>query len=134
MQLLTWQRTRKPKERGINPFDHGPLHTDMWKTQGLKQALDHHGFDAAFRWRSPRRRKEPREGARPSHSALRAMAGTRRASARIVEPLQCEEEANGESIRVFPLSNWTELDIWQYIHGREDRDRAALFCGRTSDL
>ncbi|MBX3478352.1 MAG: sulfate adenylyltransferase subunit CysD [Brevundimonas sp.] len=102
-------------DRGINPFDHGSaVHTDIWKTQGLKQALDLHGFDAAiggarrdeeasrakervFSFRGPGHRWDPRRQ-RPELWSLY--------NARI-QP--------GESMRVFPLSNWTELDVWDYI-------------------
>ena len=101
--------------RGINPFDHGSaVHTDIWKTQGLKQALDLHGFDAAlggarrdeeasrakeriFSFRGPGHRWDPRRQ-RPE---LWRLYNTRIGA--------------GESMRVFPLSNWTELDVWEYI-------------------
>ena len=99
----------------INPFDHGSAaHTDMWKTQGLKQALDLHGFDAAiggarrdeeasrakeriFSFRGPGHRWDPRRQ-RPELWSLY--------NARV---------APGESMRVFPLSNWTEMDVWDYV-------------------
>lgn len=102
-------------ERGINPFDHGSaVHTDIWKTQGLKQALDLYGFDAAiggarrdeeasrakervFSFRGPGHRWDPRRQ-RPELWSLY--------NARI-QP--------GETMRVFPLSDWTELDVWDYI-------------------
>jgi len=101
--------------QGINPFDHGSAaHTDMWKTQGLKQALDLHGFDAAiggarrdeeasrakeriFSFRGPGHRWDPRRQ-RPELWSLY--------NARV---------APGESMRVFPLSNWTEIDVWEYV-------------------
>ncbi|MGO4410922.1 MULTISPECIES: sulfate adenylyltransferase subunit CysD [unclassified Brevundimonas] len=101
--------------QGINPFDHGSAaHTDMWKTQGLKQALDLHGFDAAiggarrdeeasrakeriFSFRGPGHRWDPRRQ-RPELWSLY--------NARV---------APGESMRVFPLSNWTEMDVWEYV-------------------
>jgi len=103
------------KAQGINPFDHGSaVHTDMWKTQGLKQALDLHGFDAAiggarrdeeasrakeriFSFRGPGHRWDPRRQ-RPELWSLY--------NARV---------APGESMRVFPLSNWTEMDVWEYV-------------------
>lgn len=102
-------------ERGINPFDHGSaVHTDIWKTQGLKQALDLHGFDAAiggarrdeeasrakervFSFRGPGHRWDPRRQ-RPE---LWSLYNAR------VQP--------GETMRVFPLSDWTELDVWDYV-------------------
>ena len=101
--------------QGINPFDHGSaVHTDMWKTQGLKQALDLHGFNAAiggarrdeeasrakeriFSFRGPGHRWDPRRQ-RPELWSLY--------NARV---------APGESMRVFPLSNWTEMDVWEYV-------------------
>ena len=61
MQLLVYQNP-EAQQRGINPFDHGPLHTDMWKTEGLKQALDKYGVRRRLRRRAPRRGKEPRQG------------------------------------------------------------------------
>ncbi|WP_436356133.1 sulfate adenylyltransferase subunit CysD [Brevundimonas sp. CEF1] len=103
------------RAQGINPFDHGSaVHTDMWKTQGLKQALDLHGFDAAiggarrdeeasrakeriFSFRGPGHRWDPRRQ-RPELWSLY--------NARL---------ASGESMRVFPLSNWTEMDVWEYV-------------------
>ena len=102
-------------ERGINPFDHGSaVHTDIWKTQGLKQALDLHGFDAAiggarrdeeasrakervFSFRGPGHRWDPRRQRPELWSLFNAR----------IQP--------GESMRVFPLSDWTELDVWDYI-------------------
>jgi len=101
---------------GINPFDHGSeIHTDLWRTQGLKQALDRHRFDVAlgggrrdeeksrakeriFSFRNAQHRWDPK-GQRPE---LWRLYNARR--------------HKSESIRVFPISNWTELDIWQYIH------------------
>lgn len=102
-------------ERGVNPFDHGSaVHTDIWKTQGLKQALDLHGFDAAiggarrdeeasrakervFSFRGPGHRWDPRRQRPELWSLFNAR----------IQP--------GESMRVFPLSDWTELDVWDYI-------------------
>jgi sulfate adenylyltransferase subunit 2 len=101
--------------RGINPFDHGSLHTDMWKTEGLKQALDQYGFDVAF---GGARRDEEKSRAKERIFSFRT-------ATHIWDPknqrpelwnLYNARKAKGESIRVFPISNWTELDIWQYIH------------------
>jgi len=102
-------------EKGINPFDHGSsLHTDMWKTQGLKQALDLHKFDLAF---GGARRDEEKSRAKERVFSLRSPQHQ-------WDPKQQRPELwrlynarrnPGESVRVFPLSNWTELDIWQYI-------------------
>jgi len=102
--------------RGINPFDHGPLHTDMWKTEGLKQALDAHGFDVAF---GGARRDE--EKARAKERVFSFRSANHRWDPKNQRPelwhLYNTRKNRGESIRVFPISNWTELDIWQYIHG-----------------
>ncbi|UZK69484.1 sulfate adenylyltransferase subunit CysD [Sphingomonas sp. S1-29] len=100
--------------RGINPFDHGALHTDLWKTEGLKQALDLHGFDAAF---GGARRDEEKSRAKERIFSFRS--ASHRWDPKQQRPelwrLYNTRKAKGESIRVFPLSNWTELDIWQYI-------------------
>jgi sulfate adenylyltransferase subunit 2 len=102
------------EEKGINPFDHGPLHTDMWKTEGLKQALDMHGFDAAF---GGARRDEEKSRAKERVFSFRDK--NHRWDPKRQRPelwsLYNVRKSKGESIRVFPLSNWTELDVWQYI-------------------
>ncbi|WP_162558833.1 sulfate adenylyltransferase subunit CysD [Sphingorhabdus sp. EL138] len=114
MELLIHQNP-EARERGINPFDHGAVHTDMWKTQGLKQALDHYGFDAAF---GGARRDEEKSRAKERIFSFRS--ANHRWDPKNQRPelwkLYNTQKAKGESIRVFPLSNWTELDIWQYIH------------------
>jgi len=101
-------------ERGINPFDHGALHTDMWKTEGLKQALDKYGFDAAF---GGARRDEEKSRAKERVFSFRDR--NHRWDPKRQRPelwsLYNVRKNKGESIRVFPLSNWTELDVWQYI-------------------
>jgi sulfate adenylyltransferase subunit 2 len=101
-------------ERGINPFDHGPLHTDLWKTEGLKQALDLYQFDAAF---GGARRDEEKSRAKERIFSFRDR--NHRWNPKRQRPelwsLYNVKKAKGESIRVFPLSNWTELDVWQYI-------------------
>jgi sulfate adenylyltransferase subunit 2 len=113
MELLVWHNP-EAQARAINPFDHGPLHTDMWKTQGLKQALDHYGFDAAF---GGARRDEEKSRAKERIFSFRT--ATHAWDPKNQRPelwnLYNTRKAKGESIRVFPLSNWTELDIWQYI-------------------
>ncbi|WP_347302160.1 sulfate adenylyltransferase subunit CysD [Croceibacterium sp. TMG7-5b_MA50] len=113
MQLLV-HHNPEAMERGINPFDHGPLHTDMWKTQGLKQALDKYGFDAAF---GGARRDEEKSRAKERIFSFRtANHGWDPKNQRPeLWNLYNARKHRGESIRVFPLSNWTELDIWQYI-------------------
>ncbi len=102
--------------KDINPFDHGSaLHTQIMKTEGLKQALEKHGFDAAF---GGARRDEEKSRAKERIFSFR---DTRhRWDPKNQRPelwnLYNARKNKGESIRVFPLSNWTELDIWQYIH------------------
>ena len=99
---------------GINPFEHGPRHTDMWKTEGLKQALDEHGFDAAF---GGARRDEEKSRAKERVFSFRDR--NHRWDPKRQRPelwsLYNVKKNKGESVRVFPLSNWTELDVWQYI-------------------
>src|SRR5664279_3666822 len=117
MELLVYQNP-EAIERGINPFDHGALHTDMWKTEGLKQALDKYGFDAAF---GVARRDE--EKARAKERVFSVRSAQHRWDPKQQRPelwhLYNVRRSAGESIRVFPLSNWTELDVWQYIHHEE---------------
>ena len=114
MELLVYQNP-EAIERGINPFDHGSLHTDMWKTQGLKQALDTYGFDVAF---GGARRDEEKSRAKERIFSFRT--ATHGWDPKNQRPelwnLYNARKAKSESIRVFPISNWTELDIWQYIH------------------
>jgi sulfate adenylyltransferase subunit 2 len=103
-------------EKGINPFTHGSaIHTDIWKTEGLKQALDKHGFDVAF---GGARRDEEKSRAKERIFSIRS--AQHRWDPKLQRPelwrLYNARKNKGESIRVFPLSNWTELDIWQYIY------------------
>lgn len=113
MELLV-HHNPEAMARGINPFDHGGLHTDMWKTEGLKQALDKYGFDAAF---GGARRDEEKSRAKERVFSFRSASHRWDPKAQRPElwRLYNAKKAKGESIRVFPLSNWTELDIWQYI-------------------
>ena len=91
------------------------MHTDMWKTEGLKQALEHHRFDAAFGGPGATRRSPgPRNGSSPS--APPSTAGTPSTSAPSCGTSTTSRKNRARRIRVFPLSNWTELDVWQYIH------------------
>lgn len=102
--------------RGINPFDHGSaLHTDLWKTEGLKQALNHYGFDAAF---GGARRDEEKSRAKERIFSFRTAEHHWDPKNQRPElwRLYNTRKMPGESIRVFPISNWTELDVWQYIH------------------
>ncbi|MDP3406271.1 MAG: sulfate adenylyltransferase subunit CysD [Brevundimonas sp.] len=115
MELLV-HRNPDAEARGINPFDHGSaLHTDLWKTEGLKQALNLHGFDAAF---GGARRDEEKSRAKERIFSFRT--ADHRWDPKNQRPelwrLYNTRKRPGESIRVFPISNWTELDIWQYIH------------------
>ena len=114
MELIV-HRNPEALERGINPFDHGSLHTDLWKTEGLKQALNLHRFDAAF---GGARRDEEKSRAKERVFSFRSV--NHRWDPKNQRPelwrLYNARKAKGESIRVFPLSNWTELDIWQYIY------------------
>jgi len=111
---LIVHKNPEAEARGINPFDHGPLHTDLWKTQGLRQALNAHGFDAAF---GGARRDEEKSRAKERIFSFRT--AQHRWDPKRQRPelwaLYNVRTAPGESMRVFPLSNWTELDIWQYI-------------------
>jgi sulfate adenylyltransferase subunit 2 len=118
MELLV-HRNPDAEARGINPFDHGALHTDLWKTEGLKQALDLHGFDAAF---GGARRDEEKSRAKERVFSFRS--ANHRWDPKNQRPelwnlynarKAPRKNGGGESIRVFPISNWTELDIWQYI-------------------
>jgi sulfate adenylyltransferase subunit 2 len=102
--------------RGINPFDHGSaMHTDIWKTEGLKQALDKYGFDLAF---GGARRDEEKSRAKERVFSIRSVQHRWDPKAQRPElwRLYNARKQPGESVRVFPLSNWTELDVWQYIH------------------
>src|SRR6478736_1119149 len=100
---------------GINPFDSGSrLHTDVMKTQGLRQALEKYGYDAAF---GGARRDEEKSRAKERVFSLRS--ARHRWDPKLQRPelwrLYNARKNCGESLRVFPLSNWTELDVWQYI-------------------
>jgi sulfate adenylyltransferase subunit 2 len=111
---LIVHRNPEAEARGINPFDHGPLHTDLWKTEGLKQALDLYKFDAAF---GGARRDEEKSRAKERIFSFRN--ANHRWDPKKQRPelwsLYNVRKNPGESMRVFPLSNWTELDVWQYI-------------------
>ena len=114
MDLIIFQNP-EAVELGINPFDHGERHTEIWKTEGLKLALDLHKFDAAF---GGARRDEEKSRSKERIFSFRS-------SNHLWEPksqrpelwsLYNARKKIGESIRVFPLSNWTEIDIWHYIY------------------
>ncbi|HEX5182395.1 MAG TPA: sulfate adenylyltransferase subunit CysD [Allosphingosinicella sp.] len=115
---LIVHRNPEAERLGINPFDHGALHTDMWKTEGLKQALDLHGFDAAF---GGARRDEEKSRAKERIFSFRS--ASHRWDPKNQRPelwsLYNARKGPKETIRIFPLSNWTELDIWQYIYAED---------------
>jgi len=125
MELIV-HRNPDAQAQGINPFDHGAaLHTDLWKTEGLKQALDQHRFDLAFG--GARRDEEP------SRSKERIFS--LRSASHAWDPKRQRPElwslynsrlGPGESLRVFPLSNWTERDVWTYV-ARERIAVASLY-------
>ena len=109
-------RNPEAEALGINPFDHGSQkHTDIWKTEGLKQALDKYGFDAAF---GGARRDEEKSRAKERVYSFRDRH--HRWDPKNQRPelwnIYNGKINPGESIRVFPLSNWTELDVWLYIY------------------
>lgn len=116
--------------KGINPFIHGSaVHTDVMKTEALKQALEKYGFDAAF---GGARRDEEKSRAKERIFSFRS--ATHRWDPKAQRPelwkLYNARKHKGESIRVFPLSNWTELDIWQYIY-RENIQIPSLYLAQT---
>jgi sulfate adenylyltransferase subunit 2 len=114
MELIV-HKNPEAEARGINPFDHGSLHTDLWKTEGLKQAIDKYGFDAAF---GGGRRDE--EKSRAKERILSFRSAQHRWDPKMQRPelwrLYNTRKGPGENFRAFPISNWTELDIWQYIY------------------
>jgi sulfate adenylyltransferase subunit 2 len=125
MELIV-HRNPEAEAAGINPLDHGSaLHTQMWKTDGLKQALEQGGFDLAI---GGARRDEERVRAKERIFSFRA-AGQRWDPKRQrpeLWRLYNGRKAKGESFRVFPLSNWTELDVWAYIEA-ESIEVASLY-------
>jgi len=114
LNLIEWIN-RAAADAGVNPFDTGPAYTDIMKTTALKQALDHYGFDAAF---GGARRDE--EKSRAKERIISFRSAQHRWDPKRQRPelwhLYNTRKNKGESVRAFPLSNWTELDIWQYIH------------------
>jgi sulfate adenylyltransferase subunit 2 len=118
MELIV-HKNPDAERQGINPFDHGSLHTDLWKTEGLKQALTQGGYDVAF---GGARRDEEKSRAKERIFSFRSASQRWDPKAQRPELWHLYnakkapwKNGGGESIRVFPLSNWTELDIWQYI-------------------
>jgi sulfate adenylyltransferase subunit 2 len=115
MELLVY-RNPEAIAKGINPFDHGSkVHTDIWKTEGLKQALDKYQFDAAF---GGARRDEEKSRAKERIFSFRTAQHRWDPKSQRPELWRTfnARKHKGESIRVFPLSNWTELDVWQYTY------------------
>jgi len=115
MELIVYKNP-EAIEKNINPFTHGSaVHTDIWKTQGLRQALDKYAFDAAF---GGARRDEEKSRAKERVFSFRT--AQHRWDPKNQRPelwrLYNARKHRGESMRVFPLSNWTELDIWQYLY------------------
>ena len=112
---LLIHRNPDAEAAGINPFDHGAsVHTDLWKTQGLKQALDAGRFDAAF---GGARRDEEKSRAKERIVSVRTAAHgwDPRAQRPELWSLYNTRRTEGQTLRVFPLSNWTELDVWRYV-------------------
>ena len=113
MRLIV-HKNAEAQARGINPFDHGALHTDMWKTEGLKQALEAGGYDAAF---GGARRDEEKSRAKERILSVRSAShgwDPKRQRPELWNNYNARL-GKGESLRAFPLSNWTELDVWSYI-------------------
>lgn len=124
IEMLTYTNPEGVKQ-GINPFDHGAAYTDIMKTQALKQALDKYGFTAAF---GGGRRDEEKSRAKERIFSFRntAHAWDPKNQRPEMWKLYNAKINKGESIRVFPISNWTEKDIWQYIR-RENIDIVPLY-------
>ena len=125
LELITYTNEDGVKQ-DINPFTHGSqVHTDVMKTQALKQALDKYGFDAAF---GGARRDEEKSRAKERIFSFRSV--NHRWDPKNQRPelwsIYNTRIGKGESIRVFPLSNWTELDVWQYIY-RENIELPSLY-------
>ena len=114
MDLIIFQNP-EALELGINPFDQGEKHTEIWKTEGLKLALDLHKFDAAF---GGARRDEEKSRSKERIFSFRSINHLWEPKSQRPElwSLYNARKKTGESIRAFPLSNWTELDIWHYIY------------------
>ena len=119
-------------ERGINPFDHGSaVHTDVMKTEGAEAGARQVRLRRRVRRRAARRGEVARQGAHLLVPLGPAPLGPEEPAARAVAALQ-RAQAPGESIRVFPLSNWTELDVWQYIHLEDIPIVPLYFAGRAA--
>ena len=117
MELIV-HRNPDAEAQAINPFDHGPAHTELWKTEGLKQALAKHGFTSAF---GGARRDE--EASRAKERVISVRSATHRWDPKRQRPelwrLYNMRVSGGDTLRVFPLSDWTELDVWRYIEAHD---------------
>lgn len=124
LEMLEW-KNEEGVRAGVNPFDYGSSYTDIMKTQALKQALTYYGFTAAF---GGGRRDEEKSRAKERIFSFRnsAQAWDPKNQRPEMWKLYNTEINKGESIRVFPLSNWTEKDIWQYIQ-RENIEIVPLY-------
>ena len=122
IEMLTYTNEEGVKQ-GINPFDHGSAYTDIMKTQALKQALNKYGFTAAF---GGGRRDEEKSRAKERIFSFRNTAQAWDPKRPEMWKLYNTKIHKGESMRVFPISNWTEKDIWQYIQ-REKIDIVPLY-------
>ena len=127
MELIVYQNP-EAKKLGINPFDHGSMHTDMWKTEGLKKAMNKYEFDIAF---GGARRDEEKSRAKERVFSFRSKQHRWEPKGQRPElwSLYNARKSKGENIRVFPLSNWTELDIWHYIY-QEEIEIVSLYFGK----
>jgi sulfate adenylyltransferase subunit 2 len=115
LDLIVYQNPECVR-RGINPFDHGSaLHTDLWKTEGLKQVIDLHRFDLCF---GGARRDEEKSRAKERVFSVRSPQHQWDPKRQRPElwSVYNARRSPGETLRAFPISNWTELDVWQYIH------------------
>ena len=119
MELIVHQNP-EALEKAINPFEHGSLHTDMWKTEGLKQALLKYNFDVAI---GGARRDEEKSRSKERVFSFRTKDHLWDPKAQRPElwSLYNVRKSKGENLRAFPLSNWTELDIWLYIRQEKIR-------------
>jgi len=131
IEMLVYTNENGVKE-DINPFDHGAAYTDIMKTQALKQGLNRYGFDAAF---GGGRRDEEKSRAKERIFSFRNSnhAWDPKNQRPEMWKLYNTKLHKGESMRVFPISNWTEKDIWQYIH-RESIDIVPLYFAKEREF
>ena len=133
LELLVHTNPEGVARRASTRSTHGSqVHTDVMKTEGAEAGARQVRLRRGLRRRAPRRGEDRAPRSASSRSAPRSTAGTRRTSGPSSGASTTRASSKGESIRVFPLSNWTELDVWQYIHLREHPDRAALLRRRAA--